>query len=251
VDSIDCGAIAQRIEDEAKSSIAELKEKHGRQPRLAVISFGNAEQLIGACENSGIETAVQYYANDANEKEIINYIRVLNADKGTDAIAVFGQAPKGVAEAVNSRKDANRAAVPLAVMAILESGGLPLEGKHIVIINRSRRVGLPLAQMLLRKDATVTVCHTKTFDLSWHTGQADILISAAGKPGLINGGMIKKGAIIVDAGMAQNGSGLAGDADDSIKEFASLATTIPGGVDAVAAAMMLKNTAAIFAAAYI
>jgi|GEM_PF-3167228 len=240
---IDCTEVSRLLETEVKSAAESFREKRGRAPRLALVcandgSEQQATELEQACKEAGIATEVQRFGNGGTARDVMNYIRVLNADSGTEAIALCGRQENGTATAVDFRKDANRIAVPRAVIEALEKGGVSLEGKHIVIINRSRRIGLPLAKMLLDKNATVTICHTKTFDLSWHTSQADILITAAGKPGLVSGGMVKEGAIIVDLG---------GDTDaESMKEKERNVIPFTGCLDAVAAAVILKNAAEIF-----
>jgi methylenetetrahydrofolate dehydrogenase (NADP+)/methenyltetrahydrofolate cyclohydrolase len=158
-----------------------------------------------------------------------------------------------VIAALDPRKDAygyfslGRACIPNAVMALLENNGVPIEGKHAVIVGRNRYFGLPLAQLLIRKNATVTVCHTKTLDLSWHTGQADILVTAAGKPGLITADMIKDGAIIIDTGMTMADGNWVGDADiEGVKGKAAAMASALNGVNPVATSIVLKNTADIF-----
>jgi methylenetetrahydrofolate dehydrogenase (NADP+)/methenyltetrahydrofolate cyclohydrolase len=259
---IDGKEMARQIEEETKARLEKLTEKRGRRPRLALIAVGNGDaeaymkNIAKKCEEAGIEAKTEMFPATATEKEIINHIKVLNADSGTDAIVVHRPMPipdEKIIAAVNPRKDAygyfvpGRSAVANAVIAILEKSGTQMAGKHAVIISRSGYHGIPLARLLLKKDATVTVCHTKTFDLSWHTGQADIMISAAGKPGLINGGMIKTGAVVVDVGMTKNGDKWEGDVDFwSANEKASAITPVPGGVGPVALAMILKNVADIF-----
>jgi methylenetetrahydrofolate dehydrogenase (NADP+)/methenyltetrahydrofolate cyclohydrolase len=259
---IDGKEIARQIEEETKARLEKLTEKRGRRPRLALICVGNSDaelyvrNIEKKCLEIGIEPISQIFQPDISEREVINQIRVLNADKGTDAIVVHRPMPipdAKIIATVDPRKDAygyfvpSRSAVANAVVAILERSGTQIAGKHAVIISRNRYHGIPLARLLLKKDATVTVCHTKTFDLSWHTGQADIVVSAAGRPGLITGGMIKSGAVVIDVGMTKNGDKWAGDVDLwSANEKASAITPVPGGVGPVALAMILKNTADIF-----
>lgn len=259
---IDCKEIAKQIEEETKGKLEKLTEKRGRRPRLAIIHVGNgdaelyAKNIAKKCGETGIEAASQAFPENAKEKDVLDYIKVLNADKGTDAIVVHRPMPipdAKIIASVDPRKDAygyfvpSRSAVANAVIAILERSGTVIAGKHAVIISRSRYHGLPLAQLLLKKDATVTICHSKTFDLSWHTSQADILISAAGRPGLVKDEMIKSGAVVVDVGMTRDGDKWVGDVDFwTANQKASAITPVPGGVGPVALAMILKNTVDIF-----
>lgn len=260
---IDGKNIAKEIEEETKARIEKLAEERGRRPRLALLCVGDGDaelyvrNIANAGENTGIETLPHIFPPTTSEKDIINYIKVLNADKGTDAIVVHRPMPipdAKIIAAVDPRKDAygyfspSRSTVANAVITILEKSGIEIAGKHVIIINRNRYHGIPLAQLFLMKDATVTVCHTKTFDLSWHTSQADIVVSMAGRPGLITGNMIRSGAVVVDAGETRNGDKWEGDVDFwSANEKASAITPVPGGVEPVAMAMLLKNTADIFA----
>lgn len=262
---IDGKAIAKQIEEETKTRLEQLKKNRGRAPRLALVCMGDGDAKLyvknieKACERTGIDVVSHVFPEDAGEREVINYLKVLNADKGTDAIVVHRPLPvpdKKIIASIDPRKDAygyyvlKRACTPQAVIEILEKGGYPIEGKHVVIINRNKYHGIPLAHLLLKKNATVTVCHTKTYDLNWHTGQADILITAAGEPGLIKGEMIKKGAVVVDVGMTRVNGQWAGDTDfNTVREKAEAITPVPGGVGPVASAIILRNVADIFAKA--
>jgi methylenetetrahydrofolate dehydrogenase (NADP+)/methenyltetrahydrofolate cyclohydrolase len=260
---IDGKEIAKQIEADTGKRLEGLKAKKGRTPRLALICVGNGDaelyvkNIAKAGESIGIETMPQIFSESASEKEIIDCIKVLNADQGTDAIVVHRPMPipdAKIIASVDPRKDAygyfsiGRSALANAVIAILERTDVQIAGKHAVVVSRNRYHGLPIAHQLLNRDATVTVCHTKTFDLSWHTSQADIVISAAGRPGLINGEMIKQGAVVIDTGMTRDGNKWAGDVDFwSANNKAAAITSVPGGVGPVTLAMILKNTVDIFA----
>jgi methylenetetrahydrofolate dehydrogenase (NADP+) / methenyltetrahydrofolate cyclohydrolase len=133
-------------------------------------------------------------------------------------------------------------ATPAGVIAMLDYYDIAVSGKEVVVIGASNIVGKPLAVMLLNRGATVTVCHAKTKDLKHHTKNADILITAVGKPGLISEGMVKEAVVIIDIGMSQTTDGLKGDADfDALKEIASAITPVPGGVGPMTVASLLKN----------
>lgn len=132
---------------------------------------------------------------------------------------------------------------PSGIMCILEENDIPIAGQNVCIVGRSNIVGKPLAHMMMAEDATVTVCHSKTRDLAEHTRQADILVSAAGKAGLITADMVKPGAVVIDVGINRNSEGkLCGDVDfDAVKEVAGAITPVPGGIGLMTRAMLLTN----------
>ena len=129
------------------------------------------------------------------------------------------------------------------LVAFLKSYGIPLSGKHAVIVGRSNIVGKPIAMLLLQEDCTVTICHSKTRFLNTYTRQADILVSAAGKPGLITGDMVKRGAAVIDVGITRGDDGkLHGDVDfESVEPIAGWLTPVPGGVGPMTVAMLMEN----------
>jgi methylenetetrahydrofolate dehydrogenase (NADP+)/methenyltetrahydrofolate cyclohydrolase len=133
-------------------------------------------------------------------------------------------------------------ATPLGIMALLEEYGVPLEGKRAVVIGRSTIVGKPAALLLLRANATVTICHSRTADLSAHVSQADVLVAAVGKAGVVSKDMVKPGAAVIDVGMNRTDQGLRGDVDPDAVEVAGVMTPVPGGVGPMTIAMLLRNT---------
>ena len=133
-------------------------------------------------------------------------------------------------------------ATPLGIMALLEEYEVPLEGKRAVVIGRSTIVGKPAALLLLRANATVTICHSRTTDLSWHVAQADVLVAAVGKAGVVAKDMVKPGAAVIDVGMNRTDDGLRGDVDPDVFDVAGLMTPVPGGVGPMTIAMLLRNT---------
>lgn len=133
------------------------------------------------------------------------------------------------------------AATAAGVIALLEHYGIPVEGKDAVVIGRSHIVGKPLAAMLLNRSATVTVCHSRTPDLAAHARRADLLIAAAGSPGLVTADMVKPGAVVVDVGLSRTEDGLRGDCAEEVREVASAITPVPGGVGPMTVACLLRN----------
>jgi len=239
--------------------------------------------IIKASKSIGITPYKHKMPDTVTMNELLNAIHFLNGDERVNGILIFLPLPKRVnarrvINSITPEKDVDglgaisvgRLAAdestfqlfrdasheidgsmssfipctPFGVIKLLEYYGVNLKGKHVVVISKSLAVGKPLASMLLAKEATVTVCHRETKDLSFFTKQADILCTATGMEGLIKGDMVKKGVIIVDIGIKvlSNGS-ITGDIDfDSVKDKASLITPVPGGVGPVTIAMLLENT---------
>lgn len=247
---IDGKQIAENIESDIKEKISSANTS----PRLGLI-YGNgqenyAKMISKLCEKLGIEIAVHMFPNTASEKEVIHLIKVLNADHQLDGILFHRPMPMSDENAIkfiNSSKDLygyynyKTNCISQAVKTILDKNEIPIEGRHIVIINRNRYLGRLLSQIFLDNDATITVCHSKTFDLSWHTSQADIIITATGKPSLLNKEMVKEGATVIDVGMTMSGDKWTGDASEDVKEKVAYITPVPGGVGPVVNAMILKN----------
>lgn len=269
---IDGRLIAQNIKSDLKKEIENLKLK-GINPGLAVILVGedNASKIYvknkkRCCDELGIFSEEFYFPEDTSEKEIINLIEKLNQDKKINGILVQLPLPshinqKNITESILPEKDVDAfhsstignlltnhtkllPCTPAGIIEIFHRENISLVGKHCVIIGRSNIVGKPLAFMLINEDATVTICHSKTKNLSEICKNADIIICAVGKEKFLNKNMIKKGAVIIDVGINRDENGkICGDVDfDDVKNIASAITPVPGGVGPMTIAMLMKNT---------
>jgi methylenetetrahydrofolate dehydrogenase (NADP+)/methenyltetrahydrofolate cyclohydrolase len=269
---IDGNALSQKLRAEVTSRTQVLKAK-GITPGLAVILVGEnpASQVyvrnkVKACQDSGLHSLLEKYAEDMTEKALLDRIESLNQDPSIHGILVQLPLPKHidsqkVIEAISPHKDvdgfhiASAGALmtgmpgfwpctPYGCMKMLESIGYDLKGKHAVVIGRSNIVGKPMAMMLLQKNATVTICHSATPDLKAMTLQADVIVAAVGKRNVLTADMVKPGAVVLDVGMNRNDEGkLCGDVDfDGVKAVASHITPVPGGVGPMTITMLLVNT---------
>lgn len=269
---IDGRLIAQNIKSDLKKEIENLKLK-GINPGLAVILVGedNASKIYvknkkRCCDELGIFSEEFYFPEDTSEKEIIDLIEKLNQDKKINGILVQLPLPshinqKNITESILPEKDVDAfhsstignlltnhtkllPCTPAGIIEIFHRENISLVGKHCVIIGRSNIVGKPLAFMLINEDATVTICHSKTKNLSEICENADIIICAVGKAKFLNRNMIKKGAVIIDVGINRDENGkICGDVDfDDVKNIASAITPVPGGVGPMTIAMLMKNT---------
>ena len=269
---IDGTAIARQLRAEVAARASVLTAA-GRTPGLAVILVGDdpASQVyvkhkVKACEEAGIRSILERYPAELAQADLLARIAALNADSSVHGILVQMPLPKHIAadrviEAIDPSKDVDgysiesagrlvanlpgfRPCTPWGCMKLIESTGIDLRGKHAVVIGRSNTVGKPMALMLLQADATVTVCHSRTLDLSEHTRRADVVVVAVGRLGTLTGEMVKPGAVVIDVGMNRNAAGkLSGDVDfASVAEVASAITPVPGGVGPMTIAMLLSNT---------
>ncbi len=273
---IDGKQIASKIYDDTKKEIEKLKTKYNQSPCLATIVVGNDESSRvyvkrrgKICEEIGVISKVYDLLEDSKEKNVLGLIGKLNNDENVHGIIVQMPLPKDINEKkvsgmISPEKDVDclnplnlgrlasndetfAPCTPKAVIAILEKSGIKIRGKDVIIVGRSKIVGRPLALMLLNRDATVTVCHTKTENLEKHTKNADILIAAAGSPNLIKENMIKENAVVVDVGINIVNNRIVGDVDfENIKNKASFITPVPGGVGPVTVAMIMKSTVEAF-----
>jgi methylenetetrahydrofolate dehydrogenase (NADP+)/methenyltetrahydrofolate cyclohydrolase len=282
---IDCKAIAATIKRELTKQVAAIAEE-GLPPRLAVIVAGDDAASAAYVRGKQRDSAETGIASDlwqvpgegepaAIEAAIRAHIERLNADPAVDGMILQLPLPADVyedalIEAIDPRKDVDGLhpenlgllvqgaarylpATPHGVQQILVRSGNDPGGKHVVIVGRSRLVGLPLANMLVQKragaNATVTLCHTSTPDLAGYTRAADILVAAAGVPGLITADMVRPGAVVIDVGISRvddpsrkRGYRLAGDVDfDAVAQVARAITPVPGGVGLMTRAMLLTN----------
>ncbi len=268
---IDGKAIAKEIRARVKEEVAALKEK-GINPSVDVVLVGDdpgslqyARSKERTAGKLGIEFRLHHLPETASQSEVEGLIKDLSADSNVYAIMLELPLPKGletgpVLELINPAKDVdglNPASLgrlgaglpcfapntPQAVVRILEHEGVELKGKHAVIVGRSVQVGKPLFFLLLARHATVTVCHSRTRDLGEMTRQAEVLVVAAGRAGLVKGDMIKPGAVVIDVGtnVLEDGTTV-GDVDfESAKEVAGMITPVPGGVGPVTTATLFEN----------
>jgi len=266
-------AVAAKVLAEVKAGVAALSARTGVQPTLAVILVGEdpASQIYvrnkkRAADDVGIASRDFLFPAGCSQAELTETIRKINADPSVHGILLQLPLPKGLdeSEALNAiapAKDADGLhpvslgnllagkpsmvpCTPAGCIEILDHYGIPLEGAEAVVVGRSRLVGKPLAQLLLARNATVTMCHTRTRDLPEHCRRADVLCVAAGRPRFITGDMVKEGAVVIDVGVNRLDTGkLAGDVDfDSASKRARAITPVPGGVGLMTVAMLMKNT---------
>jgi methylenetetrahydrofolate dehydrogenase (NADP+)/methenyltetrahydrofolate cyclohydrolase len=269
---IDGTALSRQIRAEVAGRAAALAAR-GVTPGLAVILVGDdpasavyVRNKVKACEEAGMHSVLERYDASLGEAQLLSRIAALNDDPAVHGILVQMPLPRHidphkVIEAIDTRKDVDgfsvtsagelmaglpglRPATPYGCMKLIESTGVPLRGMHAVVIGRSNTVGKPMALLLLQAHATVTVCHSATPDLAFHTRQADIVVAAVGRRGTLSAGMVKPGAIVIDVGINRNEAGkLCGDVDfDSVREVAGWITPVPGGVGPMTIAMLLVNT---------
>ena len=269
---IDGNALSRQLRSEVAQRAAALKAR-GVTPGLAVVLVGDnpASQVyvrnkVKACEDSGLHSVLEKYDADMTEAALLARVEALNNDPAIHGILVQLPLPKHidaqkVIEAISPAKDvdgfhiASAGALmtgmpgfwpctPYGCMKMLESIGYSLKGKHAVVIGRSNIVGKPMALMLLQKDATVTICHSRTANLKAQTLQADVIVAAVGVRNVLTKDMVKPGAVVLDVGMNRNDEGkLCGDVDfDGVKEVAGWITPVPGGVGPMTITMLLVNT---------
>jgi methylenetetrahydrofolate dehydrogenase (NADP+)/methenyltetrahydrofolate cyclohydrolase len=269
---IDGNALAKKIRIEIATRTASLVAK-GIQPGLAVLLVGEdpASQVyvrnkVKACEDVGMHSILERYPADLSEEKLLKRIDELNQDKSIHGILVQLPLPKHidshrVIESIAPEKDVDgfhvanagalmigaplfRPCTPYGCMKMLESIDYPIRGARAVVIGASNIVGKPMAMLLLQAGATVTICNSKTRDLSAHTKEADILVVATGKPKMITAEMVKPGAVVIDVGINRLPDGkLCGDVDfESVQAVASAITPVPGGVGPMTITMLLLNT---------
>ena len=268
---LDGKSLAASVRAGVKHEVAALAQR-GIRPGLAVILAGDdpasrvyVRNKVRACVETGMRSSLFEYPSAASENALLERIAALNADESVHGILVQLPLPRQVdsqkvLEAVSPAKDvdgfheANLGALlagrprvvpctPACVMRLLEHAGVPLAGRSAVVIGRSNIVGKPLSLLLLQKDATVTVCHSKTQGLENVARQADILVAAIGRAKLVGAAMVKPGACVVDVGVNRLADGsLAGDVDfEAVRNIAGWITPVPGGVGPMTIAMLLEN----------
>ncbi len=271
---IDGASIARALREAMKGRSAALAGR-GIRAGLGVIQVGDdpasrvyVRNKIRACAEIGMRSEHVSLPGEAPESLLLDHVRALNRDAGIHGILVQLPLPPGIStdrviEAIAPEKDVDGfhpvnaglllagrqgfvPCTPLGVLRLLDHECVPIEGRHAVVIGRSNIVGKPMALLLLQRDATVTICNSRTPDLGAVTRQADILVAAAGRPGLVTAGMVKSGAVVVDVGINRLADGrLAGDVDfPGVLRVASRITPVPGGVGPMTIAMLLENTLA-------
>lgn len=269
---IDGIALSTQLRANIATRVLALKAR-GITPALAVILVGEdpasavyVRNKVKGCIDTGVRSVFEKYQATLSEADLLARIAALNADPTIHGILVQMPIPKHinphkVIEAISVNKDVDgyatlsagelmtgapgfRPCTPYGCMKLIESTGVDLRGKHAVVIGRSNTVGKPMALMLLQANATVTVCHSATADIGYHTRQADVIVAAVGKRNVLTADMVKPGAVVIDVGMNRNEAGkLCGDVDFArVKEVAGFITPVPGGVGPMTITMLLVNT---------
>lgn len=262
--------LAKKVRGQVKEKV-EILNKNGIKPKLAVIMVGEDQaskvyvrNKSKACNEVGIEYEEFILNENIKMDELLSLIENLNNRKDIHGILLQSPIPKHLDiykafETIDYRKDVDGfhpinigklalnkqtfiSCTPHGVMKMLEEYEIELKGANVVILGRSNIVGKPLAQCLLNKDATVTICHSKTKNIEEITRNADILISAIGKPKFVTANMVKEGAVVIDVGINRLETGIVGDVDfEEVSKKASHITPVPGGVGPMTIAMLLNN----------
>jgi methylenetetrahydrofolate dehydrogenase (NADP+)/methenyltetrahydrofolate cyclohydrolase len=265
------GPIAAEIRQAVAEDVDAFRSRVGRPPGLAVVICGRdapsmvyLHQILRSCEKAGIASRLVEIEGDATETRVTEAIAALNADPEVDGIIVQMPLPptirlRAVIDAIDPAKDIDGIhplnagllrlgydgflpATAHAAVEILRRSGIEIEGRRAVVIGRSAVVGMPAAFLLVRENATVTVCHSRTRDLGHHVRDAEILVVAAGHPGLVTGPMLLPGAVVVDVGINVVDGVIVGDVDfESARAVASAITPVPGGVGPLTNALLLAH----------
>lgn len=274
---IDGKALSAAIKEEVREQVLSLEQQYGRKPCLCVIIVGEnpASQVyvrnkVKAAAFTGMESRLEALPAETSEAALLDLIASLNADPAVDGILVQLPLPKHINEekvidAIAREKDVDGfhpgnvaglwlgkdcivPCTPAGILRLIDSTGVSLAGKQAVVVGRSNIVGKPVAKLLLDRNATVTIAHSRTADLASVTRQADVLVVAVGRAGLVTGEMVKPGSVVIDVGMNRNAEGkLCGDVDfDSCEPVAGWITPVPGGVGPMTIAMLMVNTIRCF-----
>ena len=270
---LDGKALAKHVETRLQKVVETFRGEAGRPPGLAVLRVGDdpasavyVANKEKACARIGVASFGDHLPADTSPENVLGTIRALNGDPRVDGILLQLPLPAGLderplLEAIDPEKDADglhtlnmgrllkgepgpRSCTPAGVMALLRTNGIDPAGKRAVVIGRSILVGQPMALMLQAANATVTVAHSRTSDLATHTRAADILVVAAGRPGMVGGDLVREGAAVVDVGIHRKPEGgLCGDVvADEVEPIASALSPVPGGVGPMTVTMLLVNT---------
>ena len=265
------GPIAAEIRSAVAEDVASFTASQGRPPGLAVVIIGRdapstvyLEQILRGCAKVGIDARFAELEGEATEPAVIDAIKAVNADRTVDGVIVQMPLPptirlRAVIDAIDPAKDIDGIhplnagllrlgydgflpATAHAAVEILRRSGIEIAGQDALVIGRSAVVGMPAAFLLVKEDATVTVAHSRTRDLPGKIGRADIVVVAAGRPGLVTGDMLKKGAVVVDVGINVVDGHIRGDVDfESARRVASAITPVPGGVGPLTNALLLTH----------
>ena len=269
---IDGKSVSAKVKEEAKAEVSALNEQ-GIEVALAVIIVGNdpaSKVYVGnkkkACEVCGIRSVEYALSEETTQEELLSLIDKLNNDKAINGILCQLPLPKhldevAVIERISSKKEVDcfsnvnvgklwtgdytfKPCTPAGVMELLKAYDIDVEGKNCVVIGRSNIVGKPMAALLLEKNATVTVCHSRTRNLKEVCALADLIVAAVGRAGFVTADMVKDGAVVIDVGINRNENGkLCGDVDfENVKEKASFITPVPGGCGPMTIAVLMQNT---------
>ena len=269
---IDGKEVSNHVKTKVRGEVDALKEK-GIEPALAVIIVGNdpasrvyVNNKKKACEFTGMRSVEYAMPEETTEEELLSVIDKLNADDSINGILCQLPVPKhisekAVIERISAKKDVDvfsaenvgkmwqgdydmASCTPMGVIELLDYYGIDVCGKNCVIIGRSNIVGKPMASLLLERSATVTICHSRTKNLSEITSKADLIVAAVGRAKFVTADMVKEGAIVVDVGINRNEDGkLCGDVDfENVKDKCEFITPVPGGCGPMTIAVLMKNT---------
>lgn len=264
--------LAKKLRADIRERVNQFIEETKVVPHLVVILVGDNPASVSyvtgkqkACEETNMKSTLIKLPVETTEEELIKIINDLNADKSVHGILVQLPLPKHIDEQkiINTicvEKDVDGFSpinvgkmilneecflpcTPAGIIKMIKETGIEIAGKHAVVIGRSNIVGKPVSQLLLQENATVTICHSRTKDLKYHTLQADILVVAIGKPKFVTKDMIKPGAVVIDVGVNRVDNKLCGDVDyEGALEVASYVTPVPGGVGPMTITMLMENT---------
>ena len=269
--------LSAQLKDQMKEEVIELKNKYGRVPHLLVILGGNNPSSISyvtgkekACDYVGIKNTTLRLDEGTSEESLLNLIDELNVDSSVDGILVQLPLPAHINEekvieriAIEKdvdgfhplnvanlwlKKECTLPCTPKGIIKLLDKANIEISGKNAVVLGRSNIVGLPIAKLLLDRNATVTITHSKTQDLANVCNKADILIVAIGKARFVTSDMVKDGAVVIDVGVNRDENGkLCGDVDfDNVEPKASVITKVPGGVGPMTITCLMENTIEAF-----
>ena len=275
---IDGKKVAKEIRDAIGREVEQLKAKSGKVPGLATVLVGEdpasavyVRSKNKICKELGFISLEHILPQDTREKDLLALVEELNSNEAISGILVQLPLPRHIdsikiLEAIDPAKDVDgfhpvsmgrlmmgtavlAPCTPSGIIEMLDRYDVEIEGKHAVVLGRSNIVGKPVAMLLLHRNATVTLCHSRTRDLPEVTRTADILITAVGKPKMVTGEMVKQGAVVIDVGINRVDGKLVGDvAFDEVEPKASLITPVPGGVGPMTIAMLMQNTLKAFKA---